>query len=78
MHLDDVLLRRTSLAFTGAVTADSAAEVAEAIAPVMGWDAAQRRAETDRGLAMVHAADPTWSPDDGSRSTRGSLRVAIA
>ena len=49
VHLDDVLMRRTSLAFTGAVTADVGAEVAEAIAPVMGWDAAACRAETDRG-----------------------------
>ena len=69
VHLDDVLLRRTSLAFTGAVNADSAAEVAEAIAPVMGWDAAQRRAEVDRGLAMVHAADPTWSDAASARSS---------
>ena len=59
MHLDDVLLRRTSLAFIGAVTVESAAEVAEAIAPVLGWSAAQRRAEAERALAMVHAADPT-------------------
>jgi glycerol-3-phosphate dehydrogenase len=60
VHLDDVLLRRTSLAFTGAVTAESAREIAEAIAPVMGWDAAATRAEADRGLARVHAADPAW------------------
>ena len=59
VHLDDVLMRRTSLAFTGAVTAESAAEVASAIAPVMGWDAARCRAETTRALEMVHAADPT-------------------
>ncbi len=69
VHLDDVLLRRTSLAFIGAVTAESAAEVAEAIAPVLGWSAAQRRAETERALAMVHAADPTWSAQSRSRSS---------
>ncbi|MCR2810409.1 MULTISPECIES: glycerol-3-phosphate dehydrogenase/oxidase [unclassified Microbacterium] len=61
VHLDDILLRRTSLAFIGAVTAESAAEVAEAIAPVRGWDLAQRRAQTTRALTQVHAADPTWS-----------------
>ena len=60
-HLEDVLLRRTSLAFIGAVTAESAREVAEAIAPVMGWDEAHVGAETERGLAAVHAADPTWT-----------------
>ena len=68
-HLDDVLMRRTSLAFTGEVTADSALEVAEAIAPVMGWDAVACRAETDRALARVHAADPSWTPEASARST---------
>jgi glycerol-3-phosphate dehydrogenase len=61
VHLDDMLLRRTSLGFIGAVTAESAAEIAQAIAPVMEWDAAQCASETDRALAKVHAADPTWS-----------------
>ncbi|MFT4230003.1 MAG: glycerol-3-phosphate dehydrogenase/oxidase [Microbacterium sp.] len=59
-HLDDALLRRTSLAFTGAATFDVAAEVADAIADVMGWDAEDRRVEVDRALARVHAADPSW------------------
>ncbi|HWI30021.1 MAG TPA: glycerol-3-phosphate dehydrogenase/oxidase [Microbacterium sp.] len=69
VHLDDVLLRRTSLAFTGAVTQAAAAEVAEAIAPVAGWDADRRALETTRALALVHAADPTWD---------GASRRAIA
>ena len=62
VHLDDVLQRRTSLAFTGGVTPASAAEVAAAIAPVTGWDADTCRAEVERGLARVHAADPSWDP----------------
>jgi glycerol-3-phosphate dehydrogenase len=61
VHLDDMLLRRTSLGFIGAVTAESAAEIAQSIAPVMNWDAAQCASETDRALEKVHAADPTWS-----------------
>ncbi|WP_345801817.1 glycerol-3-phosphate dehydrogenase/oxidase [Microbacterium sp. AZCO] len=60
VHLDDMLMRRTSIAFTGAVTAESAAEVAEAIAPVLGWSVEKRRLEVERGLARVHAADPAW------------------
>lgn len=60
VHLDDVLMRRTSLAFIGAVTAESAAEVAEAIAPVLGWSVRKRQAEVERALERVHAADPTW------------------
>lgn len=69
LHLDDVLLRRTSLAFTGAVTAESAAEVATAIAPVLGWDAEQRRSEVDRAIARVNVADPTWSAASSADTT---------
>jgi glycerol-3-phosphate dehydrogenase len=58
VHLDDVLMRRTSIAFTGGGTPEAAAEVADAIAPVMGWDAGARAAEVRRALALVHAADP--------------------
>lgn len=61
VHLDDVLQRRTSLAFTGAVTHESAAEVADAIAPVLGWDAVTCRIEVLRALEQVNAADPTWA-----------------
>lgn len=67
VHLDDMLQRRTSLAFIGAVTTESAAEIADAIAPVTGWDAATRRAEVERALALVHAADPSWHPDEAAR-----------
>ncbi|WP_439591615.1 glycerol-3-phosphate dehydrogenase/oxidase [Microbacterium sp.] len=63
-HLDDILQRRTSLAFTGRVSRASATEIAEAIAPVMGWDAASIAVEVERGLARVHAADPSWSSVD--------------
>ena len=61
VHLDDLLLRRTSLAFTGGATADAAAEVAAAVATALGWDSARVAAEVERGLARVHAADPAWA-----------------
>ncbi|WP_203580641.1 glycerol-3-phosphate dehydrogenase/oxidase [Microbacterium hibisci] len=61
VHLDDLLLRRTSLAFIGAATREVAAEVAEAVAPVLGWDAARIGLEVERGLRRVHAADPAWA-----------------
>jgi glycerol-3-phosphate dehydrogenase len=57
LHLDDVLMRRTSLAFLGAATAEAAAEIADAIGDELGWDAAVRGAEVGRALAAVHAAD---------------------
>jgi len=68
VHLDDLLLRRTSIAFVGAATADSAAEVADAVAPVLGWSERKRRAEAERALERVHAADPGW-PAAASVST---------
>ena len=61
VHLDDLLMRRTSLAFVGAVTDAAAAAIAAAIAPAMGWDAATAAAEASRAVARVHAADPTWN-----------------
>lgn len=62
VHLEDVLLRRTDLAFRGRADRAVAVEIADAIAPVMGWDAAAQAAEVDRALAAVHAADPAWQP----------------
>lgn len=60
VHLDDMLLRRTSLAFMGEATETAATEIAEAIGDVLGWDSARRGIEVSRGLAAVHAADPSW------------------
>ncbi|MGC5169183.1 glycerol-3-phosphate dehydrogenase/oxidase [Microbacterium sp. DT81.1] len=70
VHLDDVLLRRTSLAFTGAATPETAREVAEAIAGVLGWDAARIDAEVQRGLEAVHAADPVGPALGSDAETR--------
>ncbi len=60
-HLDDLLLRRTSIAFTGGATEAAAAEIAEAVAPVLGWDAGAQADEVRRALSAVHAADPVLS-----------------
>lgn len=66
-HLDDVLQRRTSIAFVGHATAAVAAEVAAVIAPVLGWDEAQTEAEVARGLAAVRSAEPAAEPDASDR-----------
>jgi glycerol-3-phosphate dehydrogenase len=60
-HLDDLLLRRTSIAFTGGATPEAVAEAADAVAPVLGWNADRTSVEAARALERVHAADPTWS-----------------
>ena len=62
VHLDDLLQRRTSIAFTGRVTAESAAEIAAAVAPVLGWDADVRAAEVERALRLIHAAEHGTDP----------------
>ncbi|WP_424445382.1 glycerol-3-phosphate dehydrogenase/oxidase [Microbacterium sp. CH-015] len=62
VHLADMLLRRTAIAFLGAATREAAVEVAEVIAPVLGWDAGAQAVEVDQALAAVHAADPASGP----------------
>ncbi|MBS1897730.1 MAG: glycerol-3-phosphate dehydrogenase/oxidase [Actinobacteria bacterium] len=47
VRLEDVILRRTSLAFTGDVTEEILEEVAEALAPLKGWDRARTAREID-------------------------------
>lgn len=61
VHVADLLLRRTSIAFTGGASAAAVREIAEVVAPVLGWDADRVGAETQLGLERVHAADPTWA-----------------
>lgn len=45
VHLTDVVLRRTAIAFTGGATTAALQELAETLAPLLGWDEAQRRRE---------------------------------
>ena len=67
VHLDDVFLRRTSLAFTGSITSAVLEEVGDVVAAGLGWDEATREAEIAAVrtlLAEVHgvvvpAAFPT-------------------
>jgi glycerol-3-phosphate dehydrogenase len=61
VHLDDLLMRRTSIAFVGGATEDAVGEIAAVVAPVLGWDAAHTAAEVERAIAKVHAADPSWA-----------------
>ncbi|SJM51599.1 glycerol-3-phosphate dehydrogenase/oxidase [Gulosibacter sp. 10] len=53
VHLDDLLLRRTSLAFTGGLRHDGLRAAADAVAPVLGWDASRRDAEVGRTVELL-------------------------
>jgi glycerol-3-phosphate dehydrogenase len=62
VHLEDLILRRTGLAFTGAASPETVAEVAAAVAETLGWDAGRTAAEIARADAAVHAAYPAPAP----------------
>ncbi len=57
VHLSDLIYRRTSLAFVGALTAPLLAELAQLMGETVGWTAARRAEEiatTTRDLAALH------------------------
>lgn len=56
VHLDDILLRRTSLAFRGGLTHNSLLEIAAAIAPALGWDTESQLSEVERATAILRDA----------------------
>lgn len=56
VHLDDLLLRRTSIAFVGGLTAERIRAAADAVAPALGWDDARTVAEVERMSAILRDA----------------------
>ena len=53
MHLLDLVLRRTSLAFRGELSLPLLNELAGVIAPVLGWDDGTRENEVELAVAML-------------------------
>ncbi|WP_438353379.1 glycerol-3-phosphate dehydrogenase/oxidase [Microbacterium sp. CJ88] len=56
VHLIDVVLRRTSIAFVGGMTLDTLREVAEAVAAPLGWDLDRREQEVADTVAILREA----------------------
>jgi glycerol-3-phosphate dehydrogenase len=56
VRLADVVLRRTSIAFTGEATGALLEELADALAPLMGWDADRRDAEIEASDQILNDA----------------------
>jgi glycerol-3-phosphate dehydrogenase len=56
VHLMDVLLRRTSIAFVGGMTAETLRQVADAVAEPLGWDDARRDTEIADASAQLRTA----------------------
>lgn len=65
VHLDDLLQRRTSLAFVGAATPEVAAEIAAVVGAELGWDEARQAAEVARAVTALRSAEPA----DADRAT---------
>lgn len=60
VHLDDLVLRRTDLAFTGALDLAVLSELASSLAAAAGWSEARRDEELARCVAILvheHSAD---------------------
>ncbi|HWV48842.1 MAG TPA: glycerol-3-phosphate dehydrogenase/oxidase [Microbacterium sp.] len=55
-HVGDVVFRRTSLAFTGDADVDAIRTIADALAPLLGWDSVRTDAEIDETLATLRDA----------------------
>ncbi len=53
VHLTDVLLRRTDIAFTGALSEEVLLEIADALAEASGWDADALAAQLDAARAEL-------------------------
>ena len=56
VHLTDVILRRTDLAFTGSVTRELLERVARALAPLLGWDDERTAREIDDTIRELRDA----------------------
>jgi glycerol-3-phosphate dehydrogenase len=53
VHADDILIRRSTLAWLGNVTRPVVQEIAEIMAASLGWDKSQVKAEAERTLAIL-------------------------
>jgi glycerol-3-phosphate dehydrogenase len=53
VHLDDLVLRRTLLAYLGQLTRPLLVELSLALGDSLGWDAAQKKAEVMRTLEIL-------------------------
>lgn len=53
-RLEDVVLRRTSIAFTGGADAEVLDEIADALAPMLGWDRSRHDAELEQTRQLLN------------------------
>ncbi|WP_261164189.1 glycerol-3-phosphate dehydrogenase/oxidase [Microbacterium sp. Marseille-Q6965] len=67
VHLADVVLRRTSLAFTGRADLDALAAIADALSPILGWDEGRREQELAETVTLLREEHGVSLPDYATR-----------
>ena len=86
VHLVDVVLRRTNLAFVGGVTIDLLDELADVLADTLGWDTEERADEVQRTLDVLREAHgvivplhtPAQPAESAPRRTGGAVPAGTA
>ncbi|MGV9768279.1 FAD-dependent oxidoreductase [Microbacterium sp. NPDC003461] len=67
VHLADVVLRRTSLAFTGRADVASLTVIADALSPILGWDEDTRAQELADTIGLLREEHGVDLPDYATR-----------
>ncbi len=65
LTLDDIVLRRSLIAWLGQLNADAFAELADVLAQALGWDASQKQAQMQNSAAVLrreHRLELTLNP----------------
>jgi glycerol-3-phosphate dehydrogenase len=81
VHLIDILLRRTAIAFLGGMSDGTLRDVAESVAEPLGWDAAAVDTEIARATAALRSAHrvdlagPGVAPEEDLPSTSAQNRA---
>jgi glycerol-3-phosphate dehydrogenase len=76
LHLDDVMMHRTRLNYEQSDKGVGALEeIADLVAPVLGWDDATRRREIEAYVARAEAEDAAAAEPDDAAAERVRLRA---
>ena len=72
VHLSDVVLRRTNLAFVGGVTIELLSEIADVLGEALGWDADRHESEIEATLEVLRTSHGVEVPSQHVPSSTGT------
>jgi len=72
VHLSDVVLRRTNLAFVGGVTIELLSEIADVLGEALGWDADRHESEIEATLEVLRTSHGVEVPSQHVPSATGT------